>query len=317
MNTPVRGKALLFSFLIGLIGLLGAFSEVLLMLLPALMGFVFAAWGSVCFALSATVAVAGVVAVLGVQPQAVYAVAMFLPASFLIGAALKHKRAYRGAVAGSAACIGVASFLQLCLPSILAGLDPFAAHLSLLEEMAPIVVEATVALGSDITAGQFIALGRILVPQLVMLSIVCGAIVFAFADVLLARLFALKQGVELKPLSKVHDWQVSKDFLYGSIVLVVGVIVVRWLSLKNQDAIAMALECIIAAPYALAGFGFLEFATIYAAKRQMAGRRALNIVMLVLFFPYSLLLLVILGFMDRVFGFRNRYKNRVQDESES
>ena len=78
------GKQILLCALFGLVAVLGIYLAAVFPLLPAVFGFVWAAWGGICCAVSIATAAAVLFACAGAT-QTLYALALFAPASLCIG----------------------------------------------------------------------------------------------------------------------------------------------------------------------------------------------------------------------------------------
>jgi len=86
---PVKQVA--FSILIGLCGFAGAYMPLLLLLMPALLAFVLAAWGGICFAVGTGTAAILTFVLLGAA-DGVSVLVVFLPAAFIIGRCLSSRK---------------------------------------------------------------------------------------------------------------------------------------------------------------------------------------------------------------------------------
>lgn len=119
------GKQLALCVLFGLAAVLGVYAETVFLLLPAVFGFAWAAWGGICCAVCIGTAAAALSACFGLT-ETLYALALFAPASLCVGYCLRFGKPYRVAAVSAAAAITAGYYCLICLPSVLAGEGPFA-----------------------------------------------------------------------------------------------------------------------------------------------------------------------------------------------
>lgn len=143
-------KQIALCVLFGLAAVLGVYVETLFLLLPAVFGFVWAAWGGICCAVSLGTAAAVLLVCFG-STQTLYALALFAPASLCVGCCLRFKKPYRTAAVSAAAAIAAGYYCLLCLPSLLAGEGPFAA----MEETLLTLADAMASLGREFAQAGF------------------------------------------------------------------------------------------------------------------------------------------------------------------
>ncbi|MDO5111237.1 MAG: hypothetical protein Q4E65_02920 [Clostridia bacterium] len=298
-------KRILVIIALGLWGAAGGIFVPVLLLLPVALAYVALCWGGMYTVAAFVAACAGVGLVTGVQ--APYAIAMLLPAAAALVLLFKNQSPYRSAVGCLTALFAVAYYLELCLPSLLAGEDAYAA----MRELTGQVLTLYEAMGKVVGYSLPPAFSAVLLdmtPQLTMITVMATAMAYAFADVLLLRWIALKGGAKLRPMAKLWDWRLTKESLMGAGILVAGAIAVRLLSLKNAGAIVVTIEMILLGEFALNGFCYSEYMS-RVFVRQSSGRQALRYVLYVLFFPYSLIVLCLTGIAECVFNLRDRLKN--------
>ena len=106
-------KQIALCVLFGLAAVLGVYVETLFLLLPAVFGFVWAAWGGICCAVSLGTAAAVLLVCFG-STQTLYALALFAPASLCVGCCLRFKKPYRTAAVSAAAAIAAGYYCLLC-----------------------------------------------------------------------------------------------------------------------------------------------------------------------------------------------------------
>ncbi len=310
-DAPVSVKFILWSLLIGLgIGLAGTFLTPALLLAPAVLAFLLAAWGPWCAgaALAAALCACGLI---GGVPAAGYMAATALPAGLIIGLCLRGKKPYRTAVTASAFALGAALYAMLCLNSILAGEDPFYGMRELLAAVGNSVGEiaAMMQAGEETVAAvtQTMALMKEGAAQLTVGYVFIGGMLFGLLDVAFAHALCKKAGLSLKPMAPMPLWQLSKNYTWASLTALVGALAVMLLGLDNADAVFVAAECVVLGPLALMGFCLMDFMT-RLGRPGSKGRRIFLYVATLLLLPYSVLLLAAFGLTDRFMKTRRRYK---------
>lgn len=299
-----------------LAGLAGCYIPVALYLAPGFFGFALAAWG----AFGAVPAIAAGFAVdfllLGAT-DALYIASLWLPASLIIGVAVAKKLPWRSAVVFSALALGVASYLNLTLASMLAGNNPFAEVTAVMKENAAFFTNQLAAspFGQD---AEYMQAARSLfadfvdaTPQIVMVAVCGSAMFFSLIDVVIARGLckAAKRG--LRPMAHFALWQLSKQHGYVSLAAIAGTLAVLLLDLANADAVFAAAACIVFMPLMLMGTCYMEFLLrMTGGKRGL--RRAAFYAFTLFLMPYSLILT---GLMDRMMRVRKHYTQKKPDQS--
>ncbi|MBQ4610344.1 MAG: DUF2232 domain-containing protein [Clostridia bacterium] len=299
----------IFSAIAGLIS--GAATGILplvLMIFPALLGYIGAAWGYGALGI-ASAAACGVIfahtAALGAASCAGYA-AMLISQSFIIACIFKTKGAYRSAVAYCAIAAGLSQYGASCLMPLIELGDPFAHHTEFAMYFSQALVQSAAELGIDqLGMEQIEYLAAVLkasAPDIAVLSIVASSMLAGLLNVVIAKSLCKKFGVSTKKMAPFRSWQLSRSFYKGAMVLVLGTLLISFSDINNASAIIMALGCIIAGPYFLMGLCFL----VFSIKQRRRGRAFLVIttIFLLLMLPYSIYGLCMMGVADRLFGIR-------------
>lgn len=315
-------KRIALSILLGGIAVLGIYADAVFLLLPAIYGFVWAAWGSACVAAALGTAAVALFACFGGSLDALYALGLFVPASLCVGYCLRNKKPYRTAAVSAAAAIAAGCYCLLCLPSIIAGKGPFAG----VEEMLLAVADAMKEVGGQLTGSgtavapeavenvvESIRSASLLAPEITCAMIVASGMAFGLLDVVLARRMAFVAKVELRPMAPFGLWQLSKNYTVSACVLLAAAVVTLLLRLNNASAVLIVAECVVLLPILLMGMCFMDFLTRVTAGNG-ALRRAISYVCIILLFPYSAVLLLILGLVDRVTRLRRRFRVREDKE---
>lgn len=314
------GKQILLCALFGLVAVLGIYLDAVFPLLPAVFGFVWAAWGGICCAVSIATAAAVLFACAGAT-QTLYALALFAPASLCIGYCLRHEKPYRTAAVGAAAALAAGYYCSLCLPSILAGEEPFAGMEATILAFADAFAEmggqlSQAATGDTVnTAVEMLRAMSLLAPEITCAVIACLSMGFGLFDVVLARRLAYAAKVQLKPMAPFPLWQLSKHYTVLSLLLLGTALVTLLLQLSNAGAVFVFAECVVFLPLMLMGVCFMDFLT-RVLRGNGALRRVLFYACIVLLFPYSTIFLVILGLVDRISKFRRRFRARKREDED-
>ena len=310
-------KQIAFSILIGLAAIAAAYFPAVLPLYPALLGFILPAWGSVCFAVGLGVSLLGLIACFGVE-SALFTIAVYLPAAVWLGWGLNGKKPYRTVALGAALALAAGYYCEMCLPSLLAGKEPFAA----MEELFLAMANSVSQLGAELTDS---ALGMgasvesitdtmramsLLAPELTCGTIACLGMGFGLVDTVLARRLALPARKDLRPMAPFPLWQLSRSFTFGAAGVVLAALIVTLLNLKNASALLVVAECVLFLPILLMGLCFLDFLTRVFPGNNKTLRRVLAYLCIGLLFPYSAMFLLILGFVDRFSRIRRRFVPR-------
>ena len=137
--------------------------------------------------------------------------------------------------------------------------------------------------------------------------------IFALVDTLIARALAKKAGAELRPMAPFALWQLSRQYTWASLALLLGALVAIVANLSNADAVFAAAECVVLGPLLLMGLCYIDFLT-RMAKPGNAALRVVIYAAAALLMPYSLFLLIGMGLMDRFTKVRRKYRQRKKDD---
>jgi len=280
-----------------------------LLLAPAFLGFVGAAWGIASFIVASFTAATGLYLFTADAAYVLYMLAAFLPASVILAFVLKGKRPYRYAVIFMSAVFALFGYAIICLPSLLAGNGPFDGVTAVMSDTA----KKLIPMLPQIFAGeeQVYMMEAVLltaidaVPQVFVTLIMGIAEIFALLNTLIAHWLLKHAKIEIRPMAPFFAWQLPKDFLWGAIILAAGAAACALFNLEGTPAVVAAVQCIIVPPYALMGLAFFEFSNALLPKRS-AGWRVFIYVLFVMLLPYSLFMLAAFGLLDRVTDVRSR-----------
>ena len=320
MNLTSTYKHLFFSVFIGLAAGLVAGSPALfylLPLLPALLSFVGAAWGSCCI-IAALLPATALLFAANSLVDALYMLAAFLPATLILFFILKRKQPYRYAVVLITAVLALWGYAVLCLPSLLAGGGPFDGmaerYLSAFRElMAPLTELGLETQGSALQAAEMVTLFeevlQEMAPELTIAGILLYAELVGFLNTVVACRLLKRAKADVRPMAPLVLWQLPKDFFWGALILGAGAFACGLLELENSAAVVSAVEYILLPPLALMGVSFFEFSRLVSPRKSEAWRIFTSVALFVLF-PTSLYILAGLGILDGVMGARKRIVKR-------
>lgn len=282
----------------------------ILMIFPALFGFIGTAWGYGALGIASAAAcgvIFGQTSAFGLANCIGYA-AMLLSQSFIITYIFKNKGPYRSAVAFCAFAAAISQYCATCLMPLIELGDPFAHYTEFAAYFADAMVQSGAELGLD-SAGleqlQYIAAYfKRCAPDIAVISIVGTSMAAGLLNVIIAKGLCRKIKTDLKEMAPFHRWQLSRSFHKGSLILVAGALIISFTSINNVSAIMMAICLIVIGPYSLMGICFLVFSI--KTRRRGRGLIIASAVMMILLFPYSLYGLCLMGLADRLLGIRRR-----------
>ena len=281
-----------------------------LMIFPALFGFMGKAWGYGALGIASAAAcgvIFGQAETLGLANCIGYA-SMLLSQSFIIAYVFKKKAPYRTAVGCCAFAAALSQYGATCLMPLIEHGDPFLHYTEYTSFFADAAMQQASILSLEQSAMEqvefFVALLKRSAPDIAVISIVGTSLLAGLLNVLIARGLCKKFKVRTKAMAPFHKWQLSRSFYRGSLILVAGALIISFTSINNVTAIMMALSMIVMGPHALMGLCFLVFSV--KMRRKGRGIVTATSVMLVLLFPYSLYGLCLMGLADKLMGIRRR-----------
>ena len=309
---PLNIKSALAAFGIGAGAMAIAYIfPVGLMLMPALLAFAGTVWGYGGLAIAAITAAGGIIYVAGaVDAGIIGLLVMSIPAGVASAYIFKNKLPYRSAAVTGAA-LGI--YIITCVPALLNGEGPFAYYLQYMAAFGDAVEKTAAQMGIDGDKAEMLrkmaAYLEYKAPDMAVMAMMCMGMGAGLANVVAARALCRAKGAKLKPMAKFHLWQLSRGFTYGSLVMIIGAIIISALKITNSSAIVTAVECAVAGPYALMGVCLMAF--MVKMKLRGTAFTVFSVVAMVLLFPYSLYGLCIIGAADRLFRMRRSYVERM------
>lgn len=312
---PLSIKAALAAFGIGAGAMAIAYIfPVGLMLMPALLAFAGTVWGYGALAIAAVTAAGSIIYVAGaVDAGIIGLLVMSIPAGVASAYIFKNKLPYRSAAVIGAFFAALGIYIITCVPALMEGEGPFAYYLQYMAAFGDAVEKTAAQMGIDGDKAEMLrkmaAYLEYKAPDMAVMAMMCMGMGAGLANVVAARALCRAKGAKLKPMAKFHLWQLSRGFTHGSIVMIIGAIIISALKITNSSAIVTAVECAVAGPYALMGVCLMAF--MVKMKLRGTAFTVISVAAMVLLFPYSLYGLCIIGAADRLFRMRGSYMERM------
>ena len=286
-----------------------------LMLMPALLAFAGTVWGYGALAIAAVTAAGSIIYVAGaVDAGIIGLLVMSIPAGAASAYIFKNKLPYRTAAVTGAFFAALGIYIITCVPALMEGEGPFAYYLQYMAAFGDAVEKTAAQMGIDGDKAEMLrkmaAYLEYKAPDMAVMAMMCMGMGAGLANVVAARALCRAKGVKLKPMAKFHLWQLSRGFTHGSLVMIIGAIIISALKITNSSAIVTAVECAVAGPYALMGVCLMAF--MVKMKLRGTAFTVISVAAMVLLFPYSLYGLCIIGAADRLFRMRGSYMERIQ-----
>lgn len=308
-RTAPIAKGIVISIISGVLSAaLGAYSVTALLVAPAFLSCAFSAWGYGVGAVG-LISYAATAYLVGGASASVYMMACVLPASFAIGFIIMKKKPWRTAVSLGALLMGFGLYANICLPSILQGLEPFAGIAATVSEVSSELAAALEAGGASADTIKLIKLlfadAEEYAGKMTMQYLTAGSMIAALIDTLIARSLTRRVNNDIRPMAPMPLWQLSNNYNYAAGFALLGAVVTLIAGLNNADAVLSVAENVIMGPLALMGFCYLDFLTKIGSPGSKAKRIVLYIFVIV--FPGRTTVLALVGLLDRITKVRRRY----------
>lgn len=308
-RTAPTAKGIVISIIFGVLSAaLGAYSVTALLVAPAFLSCAFSAWGYGVGAVG-LISYAATAYLVGGASASVYMMACVLPASFAIGFIIMKKKPWRTAVSLGALLMGLGLYANICLPSILQGLEPFAGIAATVSEVSSELAAALEAGGASADTIKLIKLlfadAEEYAGKMTMQYLTAGSMIAALIDTLIARSLTRRVNNDIRPMAPMPLWQLSNNYNYAAGFALLGAVVTLIAGLNNADAVLSVAENVIMGPLALMGFCYLDFLTKIGRPGSKAKRIVLYIFVIV--FPGRTTVLALVGLLDRIMKVRRRY----------
>lgn len=308
-RTAPTAKGIVISIISGVLSAaLGAYSVTALLVAPAFLSCAFSAWGYGVGAVG-LISYAATAYLVGGASASVYMMACVLPASFAIGFIIMKKKPWRTAVSLGALLMGLGLYANICLPSILQGLEPFAGIAATVSEVSSELAAALEAGGASADTIKLIKLlfadAEEYAGKMTMQYLTAGSMIAALIDTLIARSLTRRVNNDIRPMAPMPLWQLSNNYYYAAGFALLGAVVTLIAGLNNADAVLSVAENVIMGPLALMGFCYLDFLTKIGRPGSKAKRIVLYIFVIV--FPGRTTVLALVGLLDRIMKVRRRY----------
>lgn len=292
------------------------FIPALFLFMPALIAFIGLRFSTLYFiAAAAFTAVSAYFNAPGVWEGAGVIVMALIP-GYLIMTLLRRRRPYRTAVCAAAAGSAAGMYCALCVPSLIAYANPFAALENSVEE----IMQGAAALlqytdPSAVTDEAFMSDLASLIPDMFMPGLIVSALASGLACVVICRALMLKTRYAggLKPMARFRMWRLSKSFCIGCLVLFAGALIVLYSEINGAYGIWNTVLTIIILPFALQGISYQIF--IQQVRKPPLWAKLMFWAPIALLFPVSLLLLAALGLIEQARHLRARILAVMEKES--
>ena len=205
--------------------------------------------------------------------------------------------------------MGLGLYANICLPSILQGLEPFAGIAATVSEVSSELAAALEAGGASADTIKLIKLlfadAEEYAGKMTMQYLTAGSMIAALIDTLIARSLTRRVNNDIRPMAPMPLWQLSNNYNYAAGFALLGAVVTLIAGLNNADAVLSVAENVIMGPLALMGFCYLDFLTKIGRPGSKAKRIVLYIFVIV--FPGRTTVLALVGLLDRIMKVRRRY----------
>ncbi len=228
--------------------------------------------------------------------SAMYDALYVLLLAFLSAFALLRRCPYRNVLVGLAIGIALSMFIREILPALLAGEPAFS---QLQQQLEGVAVFSGLSPAQAVSAELYLAY-----------SIFMG-LVFAGVSVVLIYRFTKKvksvknpSETALKPMAEFHMWMLSKNFSIGIVVWACASFIIAAAGMNNSDAMLMAITIAMGTPLFVQGISFLFF--LGKTGCMMVYSKWILIITLILLYPVSVFMLVIIGLIEQFTHMRKR-----------
>lgn len=289
-----------------------SFFPLMLAVTPGLFAYVLITGGAITAIISLIISGAIIYYMLGFSSM--YVLAFIVPAMIVFYVMLKKKSSYFNLAFLLSAVFAGVFYLLFTLPDILNGLPSFTTISQWFEEYwqtytALPEFEAMLSLigpkGSFDEAKRLVELAISQVSSIMPLVICSMAGVMGLINTIMTvkQLNAVKW--DIKPMRRFMFWGVPKSFSSGVMVWAIGIIVLSFTDVKSQEGITSLIIFISVMPFAVSGLSFLRFMCSYLVKNSYMW--GITLFVIILCFPYCILPISLMGFMDHLLKYRQRY----------
>jgi len=304
LKQKVTLKQYLIGAVIGLLGFAVPHMPFLYIILPAAYGLVGAAYGAgvLCFSLLISAAGAAFVS------ADMLSLVMYLPASLALGLMIYYKRPWRSTAAVTAGALFLGMYCVVCLPGVIAGTGPYGPIITMAKEIGSFLSAEFTALGAAEQAKmaeEIIHNYVAIVPDSLLATLLMTSMVWAGLSLIVVRSF-LKKRRELRPMAPMREWRLPKGFVWGSLILLAGGLILSTMDLAYAAAVTACAEIIALLPLALQGVALCDF--LWYVRRKSAAGRVIAIILLVLLLPTSVIFFAMMGFIEQLTKIRMKLK---------
>ncbi len=298
MEMKTGYKILICTGLCLLSAFFASFSQILMLPLLALAGFVGACWGigymlpvfpAMLFGIAAGLGIG-----VGTLPTAVMLV--LIPVILAVCERKRIPHRYTLLMLAVVYCLGI--YLSLTLGSMLQGEAPYA---ELVRSWQRIGDDLHASFGQDANAADMLEsfdnIG-LLIPDTLMFVCVFMAEATAFALIMMFRLWQKLFRAAPRRMVRFPHWRLPSSALWGGLIMGAGIGLVYAFDLNQANSIALTLGLIISSLFSVQGMAY--FAFMFEATGTPKLIRAFLWIGVAVTFPFSLILLTFTGIKEQI-----------------
>ena len=239
--------------------------------------------------------------------------AFYIPAALALGLMIRYKRPWRETASVTAATMFLGMYCVVCLPGVLSGDGPYAPLINGLKEVSEVFSAEFISLGAldyaealQETVSNYIAI----IPDSLLSSMLLTAMIWGGASLLVVRAI-LKKKCDIRPMAFFREWQLSKSFVIGCLILFAGGLILSLMELPYAAAVYSCAEIIAVVPLAVQGVCTFDF--LWYFRRKNVVGRVIAILLLVFLLPISPMLFGVLGLLEQFMKLRFRLKETARN----
>lgn len=297
-QTPVWLRILICVGICGVCAVFSATIPSLLVIVAAFTACMAVAWGLVYAAPVLAVNVLTMLFAWAMTPSLYCAIAEYALLMVALTLCFYKKVPYRYTLLIAAAILTVCSYLSLTIDSLVVGDAPTAMVVSEYNAMAKTVLDSIEGVdGADTVATYLRAFGSIL-PDILMMLVVCAAEGIALLSVLLTRVFCKWLGAQTRPMAPFYRWRLPKSIGAGTIFMIVICGALFIFKLSAAAAFTYSIAAVLVTMYSMQGLALLFY--IYHRMRVTTFGFVMTWIIVAVLFPYSILMLLPMGVIEQI-----------------
>lgn len=276
----------------------GTFMPPLLIVAVAAIGFIGNAYGALYFVTALVVSLGGLAAFLYADITVLLCTAGFvLLSSLTLFLGLRKRLPYRLLAALVAFIALAALYVDVSLPSLLAGKEPYAGMIELFSQLEDAYKQA----GLDASSLQ---LSAEVLPEVFYGVLIALAEGVGFLSVVLAKWFSSKAKADVRPMARFTRWQLPASLRVGVPLIAAAIILMFVLDYGGAETVMNAAIGLFAPLFA--AMGAASFIYIFSRNRKNQTVGPFAVVFLLLVACFSPFLLAGFGLVELYSGFRRK-----------